>query len=112
MRLGWPQRSRSRSGIACHRNCGDVVDYKSRSRALARTDDLLAATKDTVVIGIDGVAEAKALIDSGTSPFRASVVQDTHELALGIVDLLVKMHRGRRFPRRKILEPSIFETDR
>lgn len=70
------------------------------------------ATRDTVLIGIDGVAEAKALIDSGASPFRASVVQNTHQLALSIVDLLVKMHRGRRFPRRKVLEASIYEAGR
>ena len=68
------------------------------------------ATESTVVVGIDGIAEAKALIDSGTSPYRATVVQNTHQLALSIVDLLVKMHRGRQFPRRKILEASIYEA--
>jgi ribose transport system substrate-binding protein len=62
------------------------------------------------VIGIDGVAEAKALIDSGDSPFRASVVQNTHELALSIVDVLVKVHRGRKLPRRRILEASVYEA--
>lgn len=68
------------------------------------------ATRSTVVIGIDGVAEAKALIDSGTSPFRATVVQDTHQLALSIVDALLKMHRGRRLPKRRILEASVYEA--
>ncbi|MEA5367389.1 hypothetical protein VA596_48215 [Amycolatopsis sp., V23-08] len=49
-----------------------------------------AATRATVVIGIDGVLEARTLIDTGSSPLRATVVQDTHRLAVGAVDLLVK----------------------
>ncbi|GAB1510316.1 sugar ABC transporter substrate-binding protein [Actinophytocola sp. KF-1] len=69
-------------------------------------------TASTVVIGIDGVVEARSLIDSGTSPFTASVVQNTHQLALGILDSLVKMHRGRPLPKRRVLKASIYETGR
>ncbi|MET8998708.1 sugar ABC transporter substrate-binding protein [Amycolatopsis sp. NPDC004169] len=77
-----------------------AVDALSASRS--------AATAATLVIGIDGVLEAKALIDSGSSPFRATVVQDTHRLAVATVDLLVKMHRGHTVPTRTILNAEVY----
>lgn len=63
------------------------------------------------VSGIDGVPEARTLIDTADSPFRATVVQDTHRLAVGAVDLLVKMHRGYAVPQRTILKAEIYEGD-
>jgi ribose transport system substrate-binding protein len=68
------------------------------------------ATDTTLVIGIDGILEAKALIDTGTSPLRATVVQDTHRLAVSVVDTLVKMHRGHAVPKRTILNAEVYET--
>jgi hypothetical protein len=47
-----------------------------------------------VVIGIDGTAEARALIDSGQSPLRATVVQDMHRMANHVVDVLLKLRQG------------------
>ncbi len=102
----------------------DELDSRQSLHAIFCTNDEMAlgavdalstpssATKSTVVIGIDCVPEAKALIDSGASPLRASVVQNTHQLALSIVDQLVKIHRGRRPASRKILEPSVYEAGR
>jgi ribose transport system substrate-binding protein len=68
------------------------------------------ANPATLVIGIDGVQEAKALIDTAQSPLRATVVQDTHRLLGGVVDLLEKMHRGRPVPKRTILPAEIYEA--
>jgi ribose transport system substrate-binding protein len=96
--------------------CLHAIFCTNDEMGLGAVDALAAtpspATEATVVIGVDGVAEARALIDSGASPFRASVVQNTHQLALSIVDLLVKMHRGRQLPKRKILQGSIYEASR
>jgi ribose transport system substrate-binding protein len=69
------------------------------------------ATQATVVVGIDGVLEARALIDTGTSPLKATVVQDTHRLAMSITDLLDKMHHGRAVPKRTILPAEIYESE-
>ena len=88
------------------------TDDETGLAAVAALSAPSPATESTVVVGIDGVAEAKALIDSGTSPFRATVVQDTQKLALGIADRLVKMSRGRRPPERTILKASLHEASR
>jgi ribose transport system substrate-binding protein len=68
------------------------------------------ATRATIVVGVDGILEAKELIDSGDSPLRATVVQDTKRLASNIVEILEKMHRGRGVPKRTILQPEVYET--
>ncbi|MGW5723596.1 sugar ABC transporter substrate-binding protein [Amycolatopsis sp. NPDC003865] len=92
----------------------DAIFCTNDEMALGAVDALLAApsaaTRETVVVGIDGVVEARALIDSGSSPLRATVVQDTHRLAVGAVDLLVKMHRGHPVPRRTILDAELYEA--
>lgn len=114
-------RSRAYDAVLNHvkgldaRRCLHAIFCTNDEMGLGAVDALSTpspATKSTVVIGIDCVAEAKALIDSGTSPFRASVVQNTHQLALSVVDQLVKMHRGRKAPRRKILDSSIYDGGR
>ncbi len=92
----------------------DAVFCTNDEMALGAVDALLAtpsaATRETVVVGIDGVLEARTLIDTGSSPLRATVVQDTHRLAVGAVDLLVKMHRGHVVPRRTILDAELYEA--
>jgi ribose transport system substrate-binding protein len=94
--------------------CLDAIFCTNDEMGLGAVDALAAApspaTRSTVVIGVDCVAEAKALIDSGSSPFRASVVQNAHELALSIVARLVKMNRGGQVPKRTILEASVYEA--
>lgn len=91
----------------------DAVFCTNDEMALGAVDALTprsAATQTTVVIGIDGILEAKALIDSGQSPLRATVVQDTHWLAGSVVDLLLKIHLGRTVDRRTLLPGEVYET--
>ena len=68
------------------------------------------ATTSTVVVGVDGVLEARALIDSADSPLRATVVQDDQRMAVCIVDVLEKMRRGEAVPVRHFLEAEVYES--
>jgi len=91
----------------------DAIFCTNDEMALGAVDALSTpspVTRPTVVVGVDGVAEAKALIGTRTSPLRATVVQDTHRLAGSVVDLLHKMHRGHPFPKRTRLAAEIHET--
>lgn len=91
----------------------DAIFCTNDEMALGAVDALSPpspATQATLVVGIDGVLEAKALIDTGQSPLRATVVQDTHRLAGGVVDLLEKMHRSRPVSKRTILPSEIYEA--
>jgi ribose transport system substrate-binding protein len=91
----------------------DAIFSTNDEMALGAVDALsppLPTTPTPIVVGIDGVLEAKALIDSGKSPLRATVVQDTHHIAVSVVDILEKMHRGRSVPKRTILRPEIYEA--
>lgn len=91
----------------------DAIFCTNDEMALGAVDalsPLSPATQTTLVVGVDGVLEAKALIDTAQSPFRATVVQDTHRLAVSIVDLLEKMHRGRSVPKRTILNAELYEV--
>lgn len=67
-----------------------------------------ANADSVVVVGIDGIPEARALIDSRTSPLRATVVQDSCSMAEIVVDLLVKMTRGDLVKKCTYLEPDIY----
>jgi ribose transport system substrate-binding protein len=91
----------------------DAIFCSNDEMALGAVDALSSpspTTEATLVVGIDGVLEAKAQIDTAQSPLRATVVQDTHRLAGGVVDLLDKMHRGRPVPKRTILPAEIYEA--
>jgi len=113
-------RSRAYHAVRAHvrqlpeGGCLDAIFATNDEMALGAADALLAtpstATRETVVVGIDGVLEARTLIDTGGSPLRATVVQDTHRLAVGAVDLLVKMHGGHAVPRRTILAAELYEA--
>lgn len=113
-------RSRAYNAVRTHLRrlpagrCLDAIFCTNDEMALGAVDALLAApsaaTRETVVGGIDGIAEARTLIDSGTSPLRATVVQDTRRLAVGAVDLLVKLRRGHSVPRRTILDAELYEA--
>ncbi|WP_018681225.1 sugar ABC transporter substrate-binding protein [Actinokineospora enzanensis] len=63
---------------------------------------------DTVVVGVDGAAEALAHIDTGTGPLRATVVQDGYDIATGAVDLLHRLRSGRPVPTRTLLVPQVY----
>jgi ABC-type sugar transport system substrate-binding protein len=91
----------------------DAIFCTNDEMALGAVDALETpspATKTTVVVGIDGVREAKTLIDKADSPLRATVIQDTDRLAGNVVDLLDKMYRGRAVPKRTILPAEVYEA--
>jgi ribose transport system substrate-binding protein len=90
----------------------DAIFCTNDEMALGAVDAIAratAATKSTVVVGIDGVAEARTLIDTGKSPLRATVVQDTHQLAVCIVDILEKLCRGESVAVRHRLSAEIYD---
>jgi ribose transport system substrate-binding protein len=64
-----------------------------------------------VVVGVDGTPEARALIDSQTTPLCATVVQDSCEIAEIAVDRLVRMNRGDAVRDRTYLEPYVYKAD-
>jgi len=61
-----------------------------------------------VVVGVDGIREARALIDSQTTPLQATVVQDSCSIAEISVDLLVKLTRRDAVKTCTYLEPRIY----
>jgi ribose transport system substrate-binding protein len=91
----------------------DAIFCTNDETALGAVDALSPpspGTSDTVVVGVDGSLEAKALIDTGHRHLRATVVQDSHRLAVSVVDLLAKMHRGQQVPKRTVLHTEIYEA--
>ncbi|WHT16452.1 substrate-binding domain-containing protein [Crossiella sp. CA-258035] len=113
-------RSRAYDAVHSHvrqlesRQCLNAIFCTNDEMALGAVDALsatLPATHNTVVVGVDGVLEAKALINTANSPLRATVVQDTHRLAVSVANLLVKMHRGRPVPKRTILNAEVYEAE-
>ncbi|MFD5095662.1 sugar ABC transporter substrate-binding protein [Amycolatopsis thailandensis] len=91
----------------------DAVFCTNDEMALGAVDALRATTSpvtaDTVVIGVDGTTEARTLIDTGTSPLRATVVQDSHSLAESVVHALESMHERGKATKRTVLTPEIYE---
>jgi len=102
------------SGLDVRQGRLDAVFCTNDEMALGAVDALHAidspATGDIVIIGVDGVPEARALIDSGTSPLRATVVQDSHRLAESAIHVLTRMRRGRVAPKRTVLRPELHEA--
>jgi ribose transport system substrate-binding protein len=92
--------------------CLDAIFCTNDEMALGAVDALSPpspASRTTLVIGVDGVLEARALIDSGDSPLQATVVQDTHRLAVSVVDLLEKMRVGDSVPKRTFLPADVYD---
>lgn len=89
----------------------DAVFCTNDEMALGAVDALRAAgsraAADAVVIGVDGVLDALALVDDGAGPLRATVVQDAHRLAESAFHVLERMHDGRAVPKRTVLDPYI-----
>lgn len=63
-----------------------------------------------VVVGVDGTPEARALIESQTTPLRATVVQDSCSIAETTVDMLVRMTCGDTVKTCTYLEPGIYKA--
>ena len=91
----------------------DAIFCTSDEMALGAADALQAsspAAEATLVVGVDGIEEARELIKAGHSPLKATVVQDPHRLACVIADVLEKMLGGREVPKRTILSGEIYEA--
>lgn len=88
-----------------------VIFCTNDEMALGAVDALLAeGVTTTTVVGVDGTPEAKAHIDNGRSPLRATVVQDAYRVSEIAVDLLERMLRGDRVMVRTLLTGEIYAT--
>lgn len=117
------QRTRAQKAVQTHvleletrKGRLDAVFCTNDEMALGAVDALHAAdsprTKHTVVVGIDGIPEAVALIDSGISPLRATVVQDSHLLAESAIHVLTRLRRGQTVAPRTVLRPELHQAAR
>lgn len=92
-----------------------VVYCTNDEMALGAVDALQSspgsARKSTIVVGVDGTREAKALIDSKHSPLRATVCQDSYRVAEIAVGLLARKRAGRSTPCRTLLAPRLYAAD-
>lgn len=89
-----------------------VIFCTNDEMALGAVDALLAnGTTTATVVGVDGTPEARALIDTGQSPLRATVVQDFYRVSEIAVDLLEKMLKGERVPVRTLLAGELYSGD-
>lgn len=111
-------RMRARDLVCDHLSPGVVPDYifcTNDEMALGAVDALVMtgiANDGSVVVGVDGIPEAKALIDSRRTPLRATVVQDACRVAETAADLLDKAIRGKRIETYNHLKPYIYHKDR
>jgi ribose transport system substrate-binding protein len=66
---------------------------------------------ETIVVGVDGTPQARALIEAGPSPLRATIVQDSYKVAETGVDLLDRMIRKEQVPTRTLLNSGVLARD-
>jgi ribose transport system substrate-binding protein len=111
-------RNVTRKQLRCARLNGqriDVVFCTNDEMALGAVDALLfvdpPTTSETVVVGVDGTPQARALIEAGPSPLRATVTQDSYKVAEIGVDLLQRMIRKEQVPVRTVLQCDILARD-
>ncbi|XVS62168.1 sugar ABC transporter substrate-binding protein [Actinosynnema sp. CA-299493] len=92
----------------------DAVFCTNDEMALGAVDALRATesplTRETTVIGVDGIPEARHLIANAASPLRATVVQDPHRLTESAVEVLQRMLDGRQTVTRTILKPEVYQV--
>lgn len=118
------QAARLRAGAIARRHLdqlriagqqASVIFCTNDEMALGVVDALLttgsADAAKIPVVGVNGSPEARALIDTGNSPFRATVVQDPYRAAEIAVDLLEKMLGGDKVTKRHSLRPEIYTGD-
>jgi ribose transport system substrate-binding protein len=93
----------------------DVIFCTNDEMALGTVDALLhgdpATVSETVVVGVDGAPQARALIEAGPSPLRATVVQDSYKVAETGVDLLERMIRKEQVPIRTLLPSEVLTRE-
>jgi ABC-type sugar transport system substrate-binding protein len=66
---------------------------------------------DTVVAGVDGTPDARALIEAPPGPLRATVVQDSYKVAEATVALMERMLRREHVPKRTSVPAEILTRD-
>lgn len=80
---------------------GAVDAVQQRIAAGGSVDDL-------VILGVDGIAEATAAIQAGTTAFQATIVQDTRRLAEVAVDILLRLRAGERVPSETFIPTTVY----
>lgn len=65
---------------------------------------------DLAIVGVDGTSEAMAIIKSGGTPFRATVVQDSRIMAEAAVGMLVKALGGEAIETELILQSYVYPS--
>jgi ribose transport system substrate-binding protein len=115
-------RARAREVVAVHLQEVDAAGRRLHAifctndeMALGAADALLFAgiswAPDTVVAGVDGTPDARALIAAGPSPLRATVVQDSYKVAEAAVALMERMLRNEHVPKRTNVPAKIYTRD-
>jgi ABC-type sugar transport system substrate-binding protein len=93
----------------------DAVFCTNDEMALGVTDALRFAdepwVEDIAVAGVDGTPQARALMDAGPGPLRATVVQDSFKVAETAVGLLEKLIRKEPVPGRITFIPEVKARD-
>jgi len=93
----------------------DVIFCTNDEMALGTIDALLfgdpSTASETVVVGVDGTPQARALIEAGPSPLRATITQDSCKVAETGVDLLDRMIRKEQVPTRTLLTSDVLSRD-
>jgi ribose transport system substrate-binding protein len=114
-------RSRAREVVGSHLRSLDEAGQRidavfctNDEMALGAADALLFSgipwAEDTVVAGVDGTPDARALIEAPTSPLRATVVQDAYKVAEAAVGLLERMFRKEPVPKRTSVPVEILAS--
>ena len=60
------------------------------------------------IIGVDGTSEAKAVIKTGSAPLRATVAQDTRQMAELAVRMLLKAINNEQVPTETFLQVAVY----
>ncbi len=66
---------------------------------------------DITVVGVDGTDEALAVIRSGATPFRATVVQDSQRVVDVAVRQMLKLRAGERVEVETFIPAAIYPTE-
>jgi ribose transport system substrate-binding protein len=115
-------RAQARDIVAAHLRRFDAAGRKVHAvfctndeMALGAADALLFAkipwAADTVVAGVDGTPDARALIEAAAGPLRATVVQDSYKVAEAAVALMERMLRSEHVPKRTGVPAEILARD-
>jgi len=93
-----------------------VIYCTNDEMALGAVDALLCfgphqANPETVVVGVDGTPQARALIETSQTPLRATVVQDSYRVAETGVDLLERRLRKQRTATRTLLPAMMYARE-